>query len=123
VKYHANMSPRSLETVVDPLRGYPAYWELMKWYLCWRKVPYPSEVIAALIVETRSEGYSHYPCPLDPAHWHIGRGGGGPVDHSRRLSQAKRTYRKAVRDEIWRAHVVREEEQARERERAGALVH
>lgn len=96
-------------TVEDHLRDYPAYWELMRWYLCWRKVPYPTEVIAALVAEGRSEEYSHYPCPLDPTHWHIGRGG-GKKDHRRRLAQAKRTYRKAVRDEIWRAHVVRTRE-------------
>ena len=108
------MSPRSLTTVKDPLSGYPAYWELMKWYFCWRKVPYPTEVIAALIVQDRSEEYSHYPCPLvDGAHWHIGRGGRNG-DPKRRLAQAKRTYRKAVRDEIWRAHVVREQERTRD---------
>ncbi len=91
---------------------------MMKWYLCWRKYPYPSEVIAALMVETRHEGYAHYPCPLDGSHWHIGRGGGGNSS-SKRLIQAKRTFRKAVRDEIWREHVVREEEEQR-RARADA---
>lgn len=115
MKYHPNMSPRSLQTVKDGdfIRHFPKYWELMKWYLCWRKVPYQSEVIAALMVETRTDDvYSHYPCPLDNSHWHIGRGG-GKTDPKRRLGQAKRTYRKAVRDEIWRAHVVRDEERTR----------
>jgi hypothetical protein len=116
------MSPRSLQTVVDPLRGYPDRWELMRWYRCWRKYPYPTEVIAALVAEGRSEEYAHYPCPLDPTHWHIGRGGGAN-SAKQQFIQAKRVFRKAVRDEIWRAHVVREEEHARERERAGALVH
>jgi hypothetical protein len=117
VKYHANVSPRSLTTVKDPLSGYPAYWELMRWYLCWRKVPYTSEIFAAIIAENRSEGYSHYPCPLDPSHWHIGRGG-NKGDKKKRLAQAKRVYRKAVRDEIWRAHVVRQEEETRDRDDA-----
>jgi hypothetical protein len=122
MKYHPHQSPRSLTTVTDHLRGYPAYWELMKWYLCWRKVPYPTEVIAALVVEDRPEEYSHYPCPMHPDHWHIGRGGGN-TDPKRRFQQAKRTYRKAVRDEIWRNHVVRQdEERARERRDATALV-
>lgn len=97
------MSPTALKTVVDPLRGYPAYWELMKWYLCWRKYPYPSEVIAALVVETRSEGYSHYPCPVDSDHWHIGRGDNSKSNRNK-IPQAKRTYRKAVRDEIWQRY-------------------
>lgn len=117
MKYHANMSPRSLTTVKDPLSGYPAYWELMKWYLCWRKVPYPTEVIAALLAEARPEGYSHYLCPLDPSHWHIGRGG-NKSNKKKRHAQAKRVYRKAVRDEIWRAHVVRQEEETRDRDDA-----
>ncbi len=112
MKYHANMSPRTLTTVVDPLKGYPAIWELMKWYTCWRKTPYVSEIHAVLIVEDRPDGYSHYPCPLDSLHWHIGRGGGGRTFHQR-IPQAKRSYRKAVRDEIWREHVVRAEEKAR----------
>lgn len=114
MKYHPHMSPRTLTTVKDPLVGYPAYWELNRWYLCWRKVPYPTEVIAALIVQDRPPEYSHYPCPIDSTHWHIGRGGGGKHP-KHRLAQAKRTYRKAVRDEIWRAHVVREQERERAR--------
>lgn len=77
-------------------------------------MPYPSEVIAALIVQDRPPEYSHYPCPLDPVHWHIGRGGGQNTS-KKRYAQAKRVFRKAVRDEIWRDHVVRQEE---ERERA-----
>lgn len=94
------------------MKGYPAYWELMKWYLCWRKYPYPSELTAAFVAEERAEGYRHYPCPLDPTHWHIGRGDGHKsVKH--RLPQAKRTYRKAVRDEIWRNHVVQQERSTR----------
>lgn len=122
MKYHPNMSPRSLVTVEDPLYGYPARWELMRWYLCWRKVPYLTEVIAALVVDDRPPEYSHYPCPLDPSHWHIGRGGGGNSS-KRRFIQAKRVYRKAVRDEIWRAHVVREEEERRrERRECAALA-
>lgn len=111
-KYHPHLSPRTLTTVDNPLLGYPAYWELMKWYKCWRKYPYPSEVIAALVVETRPEAYQHYPCPLDPTHWHIGRGRNG-ADPRKLAQRAKRSYRKAVRDEIWREHVVR---QAEERE-------
>lgn len=118
MKYRPHTSPRSLTTVVNPLLGYPDRWELMKWYLCWRKYPYPSEVIAALMVEVRNDEYAHYPCPLDGSHWHIGRGGGGNSSN-KRLIQAKRTYRKAVRDEIWREHVVREEEEQR-RARADA---
>jgi hypothetical protein len=118
--YHPQMSPRSLETVVDPLIGYPARWELMRWYTCWRKYPYPTEVIAALVAEGRRQEYAHYPCPLDPTHWHIGRGGGQNPSKKRHI-QAKRVYRKAVRDEIWRAHVVREEEQERERDREGTV--
>jgi hypothetical protein len=106
MKYHPNMSPRSLTTVADPLKGYPAHWELMKWYLCWRKYPYPSEVISALVVEDRGDEYSHYPCPLDGQHWHIGRGGNSKPNH-RKVPQAKRTYRKAVRDEIWREYEAR----------------
>lgn len=122
MKYRPHTSPRELTTVVDPLRGYPARWELMRWYTCWRKYPYPTEVIAALIVEGRREEYAHYPCPMEPSHWHIGRGGGqNSANH--RYIQAKRVYRKAVRDEIWRAHVVREEETARDAARAGALAH
>lgn len=105
--YHANMSPRSLTTVSDPLKGYPAYWEIMRWYLCWRKYPYPTEVIAALIVETRGDEYSHYPCPVDKDHWHIGRGDNSKSNHHKH-PQAKRTYRKAVRDEIWREYEERE---------------
>lgn len=116
--YHAQRSPRTLETVRgNPLSGYPAYWELMKWYLCWRKVPYQTEVIAALVVEERSEEYRHYPCRLDSSHWHIGRGGGGKPK-KQQYAQAKRTYRKAVRDEIWREHVVRQEAEERARERS-----
>lgn len=114
MKYHPNMSPRSLTTVEDHLRHYPKYWELMKWYTCWRKYPYPTEAIACLVAEGRSEAYSHYPCPLEPEHWHIGRGG-GQADPRGRIQRAKRAYRKAVRDEIWRDHerknrVVRNEE-------------
>jgi hypothetical protein len=104
MKYHAHVSPRSLTTIAgDPLRNYPAYWELMKWYLCWRKVPYESEIVAALLAEDRQGEYSHYPCPLDPSHWHIGRGDGTKTARQRH-PQAKRVYRKAVRDEIWRDH-------------------
>jgi hypothetical protein len=125
VKYHPHVSPRSLVTnAADVLSGYPARWELMRWYLCWRKFPYASEVIAALIVEDRAEGYSHYPCPLDPSHWHIGRGGGGNSSN-KRYAQAKRVYRRAVRDEIWRDHVVRQEQERRggeSRERTPALA-
>ena len=121
MKYHANLSPRSLTTVTDHLSGYPAYWELMKWYLCWRKYPYPTEIIAALVAEDRTEGYSHYPCPIDPTHWHIGRGH-RDADKKKRHAQAKRVYRKAVRDEIWRAHVVREEESARSERNTPALA-
>jgi hypothetical protein len=121
VNYHPHMSPRSLTTVQDPLRGYPARWELMRWYLCWRKVPYPSDVIAALVVEERPEEYSHYPCPLDPTHWHIGRGG-GQNSSNKRFIQAKRVYRKAIRDEIWRAHVRKTEEERQRGGRASALA-
>lgn len=107
--YHAHLSPRSLTTVTDPIRQYPEHWELFRWYACWRKYPYPSEVIAALVVETRDEEYRHYPCPLEPHHWHIGR----KKASGNWLPSAKRRYRKAVRDEIWREHVVRQEEAAR----------
>lgn len=113
--YHTHLSPRSLTTVEDPLRGYPARWEMMKWYRCWRKYPYPTEVIAGLVAEARVEGYSHYPCPLDPTHWHIGRGGKQNPSNKQHI-QAKRVFRKAVRDEIWRAHVVRQQEEASRRE-------
>lgn len=110
VKYHANVSPRALSTVTDPLAGYPAYWELKWWYLCGRKYPY-SEIVAAIVAEERGSEYSHYPCPVNPEHWHIGRGGGGRT-YKQQIGQAKRSYRKAVRDEIWREHVVRQEEKA-----------
>lgn len=119
MKYHAYLSPRLLTTVEDPLRNYPAGWELLRWYRCLRKYPYESEVIAALVAEVRGEEYSHYPCPINPAHWHIGRG--GPPKNKAQYSQAKRVFRKAVRDEIWREHVVREEERAR-RERYDAAL-
>ena len=122
--YHPNMSPQSLVTAAeDPLSGYPKRWELMRWYLCWRKYPYPTEIIALLVAEARPEGYSHYPCPLDSTHWHIGRGG-GQNGSKKRYIQAKRVYRKAVRDEKIEAYrVVREqEERARERTAAGALA-
>ena len=121
MKYHAHLSPRELSTVTKPLEEYPARWELMAWYVCWRKHPYAAEIHAALVAETRSEAYSHYPCPLDSTHWHIGRGG-KDADPRKRLTQAKRTYRKAVRDEIWRAHVVREEERSRERREAAPAL-
>lgn len=116
VKYHANVSPRTLSTVNgDPLANYPKHWELLRWYKCWRKLPYPSDLIAALIAETRSEEYRHYPCPFEPTHWHIGRGG-NRANPRQLLQRAKRTYRKAVRDEIWaeyeeKQRVVREEEE------------
>lgn len=124
--YHTNMSPQSLTTAGDdPLVGYPARWELMRWYLCWRKYPYPSEIIACLVAEARPEEYAHYPCPLDPTHWHIGRGGGGNTSKKRHI-QAKRVYRKAIRDEKIEAYRVgqqqQEEERARERTAAGALA-
>lgn len=97
--YHANMSPRTLSTVDRPLYEYPAHWELLRWYKCWRKLPYPTEILAFLIAEDR-EGYSHYPCPYNEPHWHIGRGGNRA--NPRQIGQrAKRVYRKAVRDEIW----------------------
>jgi hypothetical protein len=118
VKYHPNVSPFTLTTVKDHIREYPDYWELMKWYICWRKVPYPTEIIAALIAEERSDGYSHYPCPMDPDHWHIGRGGGRQTNKAKRFQQAKRVFRKAVRDEIWRNHVRKTEEAAGERRSA-----
>lgn len=121
--YHAEMSPLALMTVDDPLKGYPARWELMRWYRCWRKYAYPSDVVAALLAEARPDGYAHYPCPLDSTHWHIGRGGGANPAKQQHI-QAKRVYRRAVRDEIWRAHVVRQAAEERERERTaiGALV-
>ena len=102
------MSPRALSTVQDnPLLGYPAHWELMRWYRCWRKYPYESEIHAALVAESRQEEYGHYPCPLDSQHWHVGRGG-NRADPKKLTQRAKRTYRKAVRDEIWRAYEERE---------------
>lgn len=103
MKYHANVSPRSLSTVTDPLREYPAHWELLRWYRCWRKYPYPNEVSAFLIAEKRSEEYRHYPCPVDSTHWHIGRGR-NKADPAKLSQRAKRSYRKAVRDEIWREY-------------------
>ena len=117
MNYHTHRSPTSLTTVKDPLRGYPAYWELMKWYLCWRKTPYAPEIVAAILAEERGEAYAHYPCPLDDTHWHIGRGG-TPNPRKQQFQQAKRVYRRAVRDEIWRRHVVRQEEEQRERRNA-----
>jgi hypothetical protein len=109
VKYHANMSPRSLSTVRDHIREYPARWELLRWYKCWRKLPYPSDLIAALIAEERP-GYSHYPCPYGEPHWHIGRGG-NKANPAQLTQRAKRVYRKAVRDEIWADY---EQEQQRQ---------
>lgn len=114
MKYHPHVSPRSLTTVTNHLVGYPAIWELRLWYLCWRKYPYPTEVTAALVAEDRPPEYSHYPCPLDPTHWHIGRGGGANP-RKQQIAQAKRVYRKAVRDEIWRDYVVRQEAEERAR--------
>lgn len=112
MKYHPHRSPRTLETAPEnPLSGFPAFWELMRWYLCWRKVPYEAEIVAAILAEERNGAYSHYPCPVDPSHWHIGRGDGSK-NARQRLPQAKRVYRKAVRDEIWREY---EERVARER--------
>lgn len=102
-KYHPNLSARSLTTTDNHLTQYPAHWELLRWYRCWRKYPYPSDVIAALMVEMRTDGYAHYPCPVDPTHWHIGRGGNG-ADPRKLLQRAKRSYRKAVRDELWREY-------------------
>lgn len=98
-RYFAHVSPRTLSTVTDPIRSYPANWELMHWYDCWRKYPYPVEVAAAIVAERRSEEYRHYPCPRDPSHWHVGRGG-NQANPKYRLQRAKRSYRKAVRDEI-----------------------
>lgn len=124
MRYRPEMSPSLLETALeDPLSGYPARWELMRWYLCWRKYPYPTEAIAFLVAEGRSAEYAHYPCPLDPTHWHIGRGG-GQNGSKQRYIQAKRVYRKAVRDEKIEAYVGRkqEEERARERAAVGALA-
>ena len=99
MRYHAHTSPRTLSTVTDPIRLYPAHWELMRWYDCWRKYPYPTDLIAALIADERPEEYRHYPCPVNPEHWHIGRGG-NHADPKYRSQRAKRSYRKAVRDEI-----------------------
>lgn len=114
MKYHPNTAPSTLSTIEGDITvGYPRNWELRKWYLCWRKYPYPSEVVAALMSEER-EGYRHYPCPLGHPHWHLGRGAGSRPWHQQ-IAQAKRTYRKAVRDEIWRNYVVRQEEAARDR--------
>lgn len=111
MKYHAHRSPRTLTTTSDPLREYPATWELLRWYRCFRKVPYPTEIIASILAEERSSEYRHYPCPLDPTHWHIGRGG-NRANPKYLVQRAKRTYRKAVRDEIWMEHerVVQQEE-------------
>ena len=116
MKYHAHMDPRTLPGVIDPLLGYPRFGVLMNWYQCWRKVPYQAEIFAAILAEERAGEYRHYPCPLDPDHWHIGRGHGGRRRKDQ-LPQAKRVYRKAVRDEIIREHemrrrVVREKEEA-----------
>lgn len=99
MKYKAEVDPRQLSTVTDPLRGYPEIWELLLWYRCWRKYPYPSEVIAALVVQDRRDDYHHYPCPLGGEHWHIGRGSGGKRVRDL-IAGAKRRYRKSVRDEI-----------------------
>ena len=112
MKYHPHLSPRSLVTVENPLVGYPKYWELLKWYTCWRKVPYESDAIAFLVADGRSEEYRHYPCPIHPEHWHVGRGR-NQADPRKRIQRAKRTYRKAVRDEIWREHVVRQQAEER----------
>lgn len=100
MKYHAHRSPRTLTTTDDHLREYPHTWELLKWYKCWRKVPYPTEILAAILADERSEDYRHYPCPIDSTHWHIGRGG-NQANPKYLIQRAKRCYRKAVRDEIW----------------------
>lgn len=111
--YHAHTPARSLSTTSDPLRQYPEIPELLWWYKCARKYPYPSDLIACLIAETRSEEYRHYPCPVDSTHWHVGRGQNN-AEKKYLVQRAKRAYRKAVRDEIWREHVGRtEEEKAR----------
>lgn len=107
MKYRPYTSPRSLG-VQDPIREYPPLPVLMQWYLCTRKYPYPTEAIAALIVDDRDETYGHYLCTVDPTHWHLGRGG-NHTTMRQKITQAKRVFRKAVRDEIWREHVVREE--------------
>jgi hypothetical protein len=120
--YHSQVSPRTLTTIPgDPISNYPARWELMLWYRCWRKYPYPTEAIAAIAVEGKSEDYAHYPCPIDPSHWHHGRGGGGRTSKQQHI-QAKRVYRKAIRDEIRRAYDVVHQQEERERGRAAAAL-
>lgn len=106
-RYHSHVSPRSLSSLErqSPLSAYPAHWELMRWYKCWRKTPY-SEVIAALVVPDRGPEYSHYPCPFDPSHWHIGRGF-NKANPKYLTARAKHTYRRAVRHEIWAEHEAR----------------
>ena len=109
MKYQPYTSPRTLG-VKDPIRHYPEIRVLMDWYLCTRKYPYPSEVIAAIMAEERDETYGHFLCTVDPTHWHIGRGG-NHTTYRQKIVQAKRVFRKSVRDEIWREHVVRQEEE------------
>lgn len=113
--YRPFQAARDLPNHQHPLLGYPPFGVLMDWYQCGRKVPYEAEIHAAILAEERQGEYRHYPCPLDAFHWHIGRGAGGRRRRDQ-LPQAKRVYRKAVRDEIRReyeeARVVRQEESA-----------
>lgn len=102
MKYRPHTSPSLLETAAT-VWDYPARWELLLWYRCLRKYPYPSDVIAAIMAGERSKEYSHYPCRVSPEHWHIGRGH-NKADPSKLLSRAKRSYRKAVRDEVIERH-------------------
>lgn len=101
--YKAFTSPFTLTTTEDHLRAYPKHGELMRWYLCLRKYPYAQETHAALVVFEKGEEYSHFPCQIDPTHWHIGRGH-GKAPRNMLTQRAKRRFRKAVRDEIWAAH-------------------
>lgn len=110
-RYHSHVSPRSLSTLdgKDPIRNYPAHWELLRWYKCWRKYPYAAEGHAALIVKERVGDYSHYPCTYDSGHWHIGRGK-NRANRSGLTQRAKHTYRRAVRHEIWQEHLQKGQE-------------
>lgn len=108
--YKPHMPASELQTVRgDRLSSYPAHWELLRWYACWRKFPYQTEAIACLVSEARGPEYAHFPCRVDSSHWHLGRGG-NKADPRKLLQRAKRVYRRAVRDEIWRRHVVQEKE-------------
>jgi hypothetical protein len=102
MRYRPYKSPLDLKTP-RPHWSYPARWELIDWYVCTRKFPFDSLDEAQASAVTRTDGdYHGYPCPTGRKHFHVGRG--APRERPN-LEQARRTYRKSVRDELWRKAV------------------